>query len=343
MKFISGLLMIAVLVFSPPAYSLKIIPEDNSAKPGDEIQVLVKLYQVDRQIDAFGTVFAFNPEALVYQGLSKIELTQDFDFLEGYEYAPGFVKIAGISRIPIPEFSQGVLFGINFKVKDSALPGNYIMSFANDFSESKSSNIYFTHAESSEQKGEINACGIPPHIPGKELGFFIWYTPEDETWHLSWSINNQENMDVLFTDDIEDAFTQPAILKILTPSGEEANSQETSEIRTGWGHAFSGYIESDGDITEFSQYGLEPFDSFQMVGKKKIVFVAMEELINDTLVFKTNGLNLTFELKIDGELLSHKIFIGAMRRNPDSALFSLRKPEISSLYFIKPADVTTVD
>jgi len=338
MKIISFLLMITVILFSTTAYSLKVVPENQIGKPGEEVGIQIKISQVNKPIEAFGTVFSYNPEILSYKGLTKLDLTKDFEFLEGYEYSPGFVKIAGISRIPIPEFAQGVLFSINFKVKNTAIPGGYAMTFADDITDGKTSNIYFT-SKNDRVIGEINPSGLPPHIPGNELGYFIWYNPDNDTWHLRWSVNNKEDKGVLFTDDFKNAITQPAIFTVATSEGAKSDTNIDKEIRTFWGHTFSGFVKTDGEIFEFNQEGLEPSDVFEMDGTNRIVFEAMEDLFDDTLVFKTNGNSLTFELKIDGELLPHKIFIGAYRKNPESSIFTLSKPIISNLFYMKPSGI----
>ncbi|MBU1626584.1 hypothetical protein KKB18_04370 [bacterium] len=339
MKTLFCFLIIGIILITLPVFSMMIIPDDMSGKPGEAVQIPVKIYQVNKPIEAFGTVFSFNPEILVYKGLSKLELTEEFDFLEGNEYSPGFIKIAGISRKPIPELSQGVFFSINFKVKNTAIPGKYLLTFADDISSGELSNIQFAKSEQVRSQGKIKSSGMPPYIPGKELGFFIWFNPDNETWFLSWGVNNSENTGALFTDDLKNATTQPATFTVLR-LGEGNVKDDTEEIHSGLFHTFSGYIESDGDIIDFTQEGMEPADKFQMIGNNKIVFAAMEEILNDTLIFKTKGTNLNIGLKIDGEFLPKKIFIGAFRENPDSAQFSIEKPENSSLNYIKPSRIT---
>jgi hypothetical protein len=341
MKPLSFFLAITIIFFTLPVYSLKIIPDDMSGKPGDEIQIPIKIFQLDKKIEAFGTVFSFNPEILTFKGISKVELTQEFDFLEAYEYSPGFIRIAGISRIPIQQRSEGVLFGMNFKVKNAAAPGKYALTFADSVANGELSSMQFASTESGGPTGKLNSAGMPPFMPGKDLGFFIWFNPDNDTWNMSFSVNNTENKGEVFTDDLQDAITQPAFFTVLTSAGDKITPQSGEDtIHGSLYHIFSGFVQSDSEITSFSQEGMEPNDKVQMVGKDKIVFVTSEEIFNDTLVFKTNGTKLTFELKLDGEFLPKKIFIGAYKKNPNSAQFTIEKPENSSFYYIKPGSIT---
>ena len=88
MKILSFILTMTMILFSTTAYSLKVMPDNLSGKPGEEVLLPVTLSQVDKPVAAFGTVFSFDPDVLTYKGITKHDLTQEFDFLEGYEYSP---------------------------------------------------------------------------------------------------------------------------------------------------------------------------------------------------------------------------------------------------------------
>jgi hypothetical protein len=342
MRIFKVLLTIFIIGIAANTFSLMLIPENQSGSPGQDVTVLVKVAGVEKPIQAFGTMFNFDNEILQYKGVIKMDLSSEFDYLEAYQFSPGFVKIGGISRSPIPVKSQGVLFGINFKINYNALPGKYIIALSNDILSADNTDIYFSPKDQGSTNGKINPSGIPPHVSGQELGYFIWYDQDDDTWHLKWSVNNSENKGVLLTDDIEDALTQPAIFTVTAPGAKQEDNNQDINVNATWRHRFTGIVQTDGTFTSFELEGSEVFDKVDKLENNKLVFFATEDLFDDTLVFKTDGKNLTFGLRIDSELLVNRIFIGAFRRSPKDAVFNLEKPEKSENYNLKPSSMNSI-
>ncbi|MFC2142079.1 PKD domain-containing protein, partial [Acidobacteriota bacterium] len=127
--------------------------EDIEAEPGETIFVPIQL-DTPMSITSFGFDVIYPTDILRFEGVSKTELTKDFDQLGSNEISDGRVRIGGFRIDSLQNSSSGAFFMLVFKIRENA-SGTSLLIITNSVDDlenaySEQGNIYV-----SEQKNNL--------------------------------------------------------------------------------------------------------------------------------------------------------------------------------------------